>query len=72
MNDNMVQSKRRDSIPGSAVAGATVHAIVEATRTLLVSQNYEALSQRDVAANAQGGITGPGRQVLEVRRRGPS
>jgi len=38
-----------------AVAGTTIHTIVEATRALLASKGYEALSMRDVAA--QAGIT---------------
>lgn len=41
--------------PGPAVAGTTIHTIVEATRTLLATRGYEALSMRDVAAGA--GIT---------------
>ena len=40
---------------GPAMAGTTVYAIVEAARTLLAERGYEALSMRDVAADA--GIT---------------
>ena len=41
--------------PGPALAGTTIHSIVEATRALLATRGYEALSMRDVANGA--GIT---------------
>lgn len=39
--------------PVTAMAGTTVHTIVETTRTLLAERGYDALSMRDVAAGAQ-------------------
>lgn len=50
----------RKSLPDHSrppMAGTTIYAIVEATRTLLATQGYEALSMREVAAGA--GITPP-------------
>lgn len=52
------KTAKRGPAPGpsrSAVAGTTIHAIVEATRVLLIRRGYEHLSMRDVAAAA--GIT---------------
>ena len=53
MSNKAVDRRRTQAHRGPAIAGTTVHTIVEATRTLLAKRGYEALSMRDVAARAK-------------------
>lgn len=55
VSNKSVKRRRAPADPGPAVAGTTIHTIVEATRTLLAKSGDEALSMRDVADRA--GIT---------------
>jgi len=49
----VVKQEQIRTPPAPAMAGTTVHTIVETTRTLLAKRGYDALSMRDVATGAK-------------------
>ena len=53
MSNEVVKQGQMRVHPVPAMAGTTVHTIVETTRTLLAERGYDALSMRDVAAGAK-------------------
>lgn len=53
MGNKSVNQQRPASNRRPAIAGTTIHTIVEATRSILADQGYDALSMRDVAARAE-------------------